>query len=738
MTYRNAGEDRNGQLRWVHILFFISGFPALLYQIVWQRALFTIYGVNIESVTVVVSAFMLGLGAGTLLGGMVSKSSRVSPLVIFGLAELATALFGIFSLKIFQAAARFTAGAPPLKTGLVCFALLLVPTAFMGSTLPILVAYLIRVSGQVGRSVASLYCVNTLGSAFACFLAAAFTMRHLGESGTVILAAAINSAIGIASLVVHFRGPGQNASSNARVTSHAASNAEHPKSAGPAKWHLPFPIALVVSGLAGFIALGYEILWYRAFVYAFADRAPTFAILLGSYLLGIALGANVSRAIFRRASGTDAQEQLRILAGFVIAANLLGFLVLPLTSFFALFQVVFGYLLVAFSAALLGATFPLISDLSVRPDAKAGSGVSLLYVSNIVGSTLGSFLVGYILMDYMNTQQMAVLLAVTGVALGAGILLATTKRAAQHVLALTVIVAMALAIMFAAKPLFNGLYERLGEKRHYTGDHYKYRVETKNGVIAVTNDDTVLSGGVYDGKFSTDLVTDANGIFRPFSLSLWHPAPRNILMIGLASGSWAQVIANHPEVEKLTVVDINPGYLQLIPKYKVVASLLHNPKVTIVIDDGRRWLVRNPEAAYDVIVMNTTYNWRSNTTNLLSVEFLQLAHRHLSPGGVLFYNTTYSARAQFTGVAVFPYGLLVGSCMAVSDSSIDPNLNRWKQIVTQYKIDGVPVFRLERDNDQRKLAELISMFGSLEGADQIRKRTAGSRLITDDNMGSEW
>jgi SAM-dependent methyltransferase len=209
-------------------------------------------------------------------------------------------------------------------------------------------------------------------------------------------------------------------------------------------------------------------------------------------------------------------------------------------------------------------------------------------------------------------------------------------------------------------------------------------------------------------------------------------------MIGLASGSWAQVIANHPEVEKLTVVDINPGYLQLIPKYKVVASLLHNPKVTIVIDDGRRWLVRNPEAAYDVIVMNTTYNWRSNTTNLLSVEFLQLAHRHLSPGGVLFYNTTYSARAQFTGVAVFPYGLLVGSCMAVSDSSIDPNLNRWKQIVTQYKIDGVPVFRLERDNDQRKLAELISMFGSLEGADQIRKRTAGSRLITDDNMGSEW
>ena len=54
------GESGGVPIRWVHVLFFFSGFPALLYQIVWQRALFTLYGVNIESVTIVVSAFMLG------------------------------------------------------------------------------------------------------------------------------------------------------------------------------------------------------------------------------------------------------------------------------------------------------------------------------------------------------------------------------------------------------------------------------------------------------------------------------------------------------------------------------------------------------------------------------------------------------------------------------------------------------------------------------------------------------
>ena len=92
---------------WLHILFFASGFPALLYQIIWQRALFAIYGVNIESVTVVVSAFMLGLGLGSLVGGWLSR--RDAPLlVIFALIELSIASFGVISLRLFHWAASFT------------------------------------------------------------------------------------------------------------------------------------------------------------------------------------------------------------------------------------------------------------------------------------------------------------------------------------------------------------------------------------------------------------------------------------------------------------------------------------------------------------------------------------------------------------------------------------------------------------------------------------------------------
>src|SRR4051812_42511887 len=70
------------QMPLIYVFFFFSGFPALLYQIVWQRALFTIYGINIESVTMVVSAFMLGLGLGSLLGGMVSAKRGIPLLLV--------------------------------------------------------------------------------------------------------------------------------------------------------------------------------------------------------------------------------------------------------------------------------------------------------------------------------------------------------------------------------------------------------------------------------------------------------------------------------------------------------------------------------------------------------------------------------------------------------------------------------------------------------------------------------
>lgn len=190
---------------WIYLVFLLSGFAALLYQIVWQRALYAIYGINIESVTMVVTAFMLGLGVGSLAGGVVSKDPKRPVLLYFSLVELGIGLFGIVSLAVFHAVGNVTLGMSAFATFVVTFLLVLVPTMLMGSTLPLLVAHLVRENRNVGKSVGSLYFVNTLGSAFASAASVLFVLGHAGQSGTVRIAALLNVTVSLLAYVAHRR-----------------------------------------------------------------------------------------------------------------------------------------------------------------------------------------------------------------------------------------------------------------------------------------------------------------------------------------------------------------------------------------------------------------------------------------------------------------------------------------------------------------------------------------------------
>src|SRR6266511_6391033 len=107
-----AGERLAQWTRALCVLFFFSGFPALIYQLTWQRALFRIFGVNIESVTIVVTAFMLGLGFGSLAGGWLSKRRGIPLLPLLAAIELLTAAFGMFSLAIFDRVGTLVLGLP--------------------------------------------------------------------------------------------------------------------------------------------------------------------------------------------------------------------------------------------------------------------------------------------------------------------------------------------------------------------------------------------------------------------------------------------------------------------------------------------------------------------------------------------------------------------------------------------------------------------------------------------------
>lgn len=718
------------------LLFFLSGLPALIYQIVWRRALFAIYGVNSESVAVVVSAFMIGLGLGSLLGGWLSTKLPHRAVLLFGMAELCVAIFGATSLRPFHWAAAHSAGAP-LPTVVICsLLLLLIPTVCMGATLPLLAERFVRSSRTVGYSVGILYFANTFGSAFACYLCATFLLRDLGQSGSVRLAACLNVLVAATAIFL-----GRASTPNVSPVA-PASAPEAPEVAS-----LLLPLGMSLAAAIGFISLGFEIVWFRLFVLASSDRAPAFALLLSTFLSGIAAGSFIAGKLTEKL----APRQIIFSASMLIltAAGVASYLA-PLVGYIS--GKGFDFLVASpaffFVAGLLGSIFTLVCRLAIPVGPGAGKRVSLIYLANIFGSAAGSLIVGFVLLNHFGLKQVTSRLAFGAFIVGVGTLFLSPVKLGSLRMSAGLAAAVSIIALSVAPYSYARLFEKLvWRSQARPSESFAHIVENRNGVIAVARNGAVFGTGVYDGFFSVNPFDDKNLIVRAYSLSAFAAAPERILMIGLSSGSWAQVLVNNPQAESLEIVEINPGYLRLIVQYPAVRSLLTNPKVQIHIDDGRRWLLSHPASQFDVIVQNTSFYWRDHSSELLSADFLRIIHAHLNPGGVYFYNTTGSDDVVATGLSVFPYGLRVLNFLAVSDAPLPVDKQRWSAVLAKYAIDGRSVFDSANAATRALLEKYMELADSvvrpqtsygLENSVSMRERIKSPLIITDDNMGWEW
>ncbi|MHC4225015.1 MAG: fused MFS/spermidine synthase, partial [Planctomycetota bacterium] len=420
---------------------------------------------------------------------------------------------------------------------------------------------------------------------------------------------------------------------------------------------------------------------------------------------------------------------------FLLAANLLGFLLIPAVAEMVRHTVYFWALLfVGVVAALLGTGLPLVAHFGIPAEPGAGQRLSYVYLGNILGSTAGSLLTGFVFLDLWSIQTISVLLALLGLVMCAGVALLANLAPRARVATLATISAGAIAMVLSAPVLFDGVYEKLLHKAEYNPtERFAHVIENRSGVILVTRDGTAYGDGAYDGKFSTDPIHDTNAIRRAYAVAALHPEPKRVLVIGLGSGSWAQVVVHHPAVEEMTVIEINPGYVELLERSPVVASLRTNPRVRFVVDDGRRWLTRSDET-FDLIVQNTSYHFRSHATNLLSREYLELARAHLAPGGLMVYNTTWSREAMRTGLEVFADARRFVNCMYVSDEPLPLDRERWREILAAYEIDGRRVFGPEDKHALDRLVEDPDWIGR----DSLAVETKANIVITDDNMASEW
>jgi spermidine synthase len=506
---------------------------------------------------------------------------------------------------------------------------------------------------------------------------------------------------------------------------------------------------LFLSSCTGFVALSYEIVWFRAYSLATGSGPASFGVMLGAYLFGIAIGSSLSRRFCVEGRTAD-PKTLRALAGFVFVANALGFLVIPALAQLCTMNL-WGLALplVAHAAGALGASLPLLAHFSTPADESAGFKVSQIYLANILGSCAGSLVTGSVLFDVWSLKTIALFLAGLGVLLCLTISLFAGLTHRERIQFRVAIALAAVGIAAAAPALFDQVYEKMQFRSEFNAQaRFRYVVENRHGVITVSEEGLVYGSGAYDGIVNSQVADDRNRLERTYSVAAVNPNLQHVLMIGLATGAWAQVVAHLPGVEKLTVIEINPGYLELIPRFPAVASLLKNPKVEIIIDDGRRWLRRHPEARFNFIVANTTWHWRAFASNLLSVEYLELARQHLKPGGGILYNTTSSPEVQRTAATVFPYMMRVENFVTVSDSPFEFDRGRWKKALLETRIDGNANFDLQSPADSRRFNELVAMPDSidaeqeaesfLETRDHVLKRTVGARLVTDDNMICEF
>ncbi|MET0857726.1 MAG: spermidine synthase, partial [Telluria sp.] len=541
---------RSPTLRYIAFLFLVSGFSALIYQVVWQRTLFATFGINSESVTVIVSVFMFGLGVGALAGGYLQKRFPRHLLRLFLALEVGIGAFGLVSLGLIHLVSTAAGDASTRELVLWVYLILAIPTLMMGATLPILVAWLQGYLRNIGQSVGLLYAVNTIGSAIAALCTVELLFVFFGQQAAVLIAAACNFATAALILDASRR--------LAREGVDAAAAAPIARSAPL----LPYPLACATLLAIGYISLSQEILWFRMLGFMTANRPEVFGLMLAAFLVGIAGGALHSR----KACGPDGKP-VEYLVRALFLAIAVFYLALPAVAAASAYLAkgsgtVLAYVAIGAVAFFTGGILPMLMHLGISDERPgAAQAMSWLYFANIVGATVGALVTGLILREVFSLEaNIAILSALTVLLLLA--LLVVLPKARTYKLRAAALLALMVAGAWA---LHGGLYaghlERLqfGEPDRPT---FAYVHQNRSGIITVATDprgDIMYGNGIYDGRYNLDLLRNSNLIDRAYMIASLHRKPARVLEIGLSTGSWAKVIADYRAVESLTIVEINKG-----------------------------------------------------------------------------------------------------------------------------------------------------------------------------------
>jgi spermidine synthase len=611
--------------RTLFLLFFLSGFCGLLYQVVWTRMAFASFGIITPVLSVVLSIFMLGLSAGSWLGGRLidplRKKTGLSPIVFYGLIESFIGVGAFLVPKLFGASEEILLSAGQMDSfrylllSALALGLSIFPWClFMGMTFPFMMAFIRTQDAGSADSFSYLYVANVLGAMSGTFLTAVVLVEVLGFNHTLFVAAVANFTVAAISgfLALRHHQAVESAGSEPAIARSDSTERKARVSSRLIKWIL---------FSTGFAAMAMEVVWARAFTPVLRNQVYSFAMILFTYLGSTFLGSILYRRDLRR-NRVRSVPQLSALLTIVtlLPVVLDDYRLLWGNAFLARYSV--GSIILLSSICPLCLVLGYLTPSLIDEDALGDPGIAgKAYALNVLGCILGPLVASYLLLPWLGERYALILLALPFFAFHIFIS-KSLSPAYRFAVGLTASVLLLWSIFYNID--YPRLISRKSPGAEIRRDYAASVISTGNGLHKY-----LLVNG-----FNMTILIPATKFMAHLPLLLHTGKPQSALIICFGMGTTFRSALSW-DVET-TAVELVPSVKKAFGFYHSDADMaLANPKGHIVIDDGRRYL-RRTRQKFDVIVIDPPPPVPAAGSSLLySTEFYELAKAHLNPNGIL-------------------------------------------------------------------------------------------------------
>jgi spermidine synthase len=698
----------------IFLFFFASGFSSLVFEVIWERSLMRVFGTTSFAISTLLTAFMAGLALGSLLGGRYAGRLK-RPLVVYGLLE---AGIGLYALLIPSLLAYLPSIYSWMFDGflddywvfsflrfMVVFVILVVPTTWMGATLPVVSHWTARLGDGFQRKVGLLYACNTIGACTGCLLAGFLLLPALGLQTTNHAFAALNIILGLT--VCLFSGRLERAPSP-DANAEEAQESWRTMLAGAAVAPVSKRVrafALAAFAGTGLVSMAYQVLWTRAYVIVLGSSTYSFTIILTAFLMALGAGSAVVSLLLPRIRSplwwlaiTQLLQGAAAVTVFYLLDKLPEWLFSRLREEIGAPQEIFLYhfllvgVIIFVPVFLQGMAFPLVVRTFVAERETAGDQVGVVYACNTFGAIAGSFSAGFLLMPALGLRVSIGLVIACNITVGIVFLLASAPTGRS--LRVGWLLAFVAGTLLVTSPQIDAVKLTRGMFRVYWArelfDPKKLAKDKPellyyaDGLTATTTVErraglvTLKANGKPEASDGADMATQILVALAPFLIrSTQQPdAPlggEEVAMVGFGSGVTAGAALQWP-LRTMDVVEIEAT---MVGASRFFEHVNHKPldddRLNLIESDGRNYL-EYVDKTYDVIISEPSNPWIAGVSSLFTVEHFSRAKDHLKPGGVFgqwvqLYELSPEnvARIFATFQAVFPHVQAFGSMPKSTD-----------------------------------------------------------------------